>query len=73
MFLVSQTIANIKQITQCYLTYLTHAKMKTQYYSANLDLLYLYNFNRIANLNAFTIVFFFEKLASDFLSQIFNF
>ena len=55
MFLASQTIINVKQIAQCYLIYLTFARMKTQCYSASFDLLCLYDFNKIANLNALTL------------------
>ena len=54
MFFVSQIIINVKQITQCYLIYLTFAKIKTQCYSTNFDLLYLYNFSKVASLNTFT-------------------
>ena len=54
MFFVSQVMTNVKQIAQCYLIYLIFVKMKTQCYLANFDLLCLYDFSKIANLNVFT-------------------
>ena len=70
MFLISQIIINVKQITQCYLIYLKFVKIRTQCYLASFDLLYLYNFNRIANLNAFTIDFFLIFLINSSTKQI---
>ena len=61
MLFVSQVIINVKQITQCYSIYLTFVKIKIQYYLTNFNLLYLYNFSRIANFNIFTIVFFLKN------------
>ena len=55
MPLALQAMTNVKQVAQCYLTYLALARMRTQCYSAGLDLLCLYDLSKVANLNAFTL------------------
>ena len=69
MFFASQTMINIKQIAQCYSIYLVFAKIKTQCYLASLDLLYLYNFNKVANLNVFTIIL--QKILSKIAFRVY--
>ena len=55
MLLASQAMTNAKQITQCYSTYLAPARMRTQCYPADLDLLYSYDPSRVADLNTLTV------------------